>query len=246
MNEIIQYGADTPNGMKIGSYVRVSTEYQSLNRQLEKNYNYIVSNFDVVDGEREVEQHQYGYGIGDIHVFEDKQTGTDVERKGYKDLMDSVESGVLDAVVASSVSRVSRSIRDLDRSVERLRDSGVSIHFVDETLDIDPNSEDPFQNAMFRLLGVFAQLEAEMAQQRTKEGIASMQNADEEYHHGRAPLGFEKDDGKRVYGEDYDRVCTVLEMVSKDQLSKRKAADRLNCGRPTIDRALDRGELYGL
>jgi DNA invertase Pin-like site-specific DNA recombinase len=72
------------------------------------------------------------------------------------------------------------------------------------------------------MLGVFAQLEAEMTQQRVKEGIATRQQ-DKDYHHGPAPLGFQKDD-----------------------LSKRKAAHRLGCSRSTIGRALERGELYGL
>jgi predicted DNA-binding protein (UPF0251 family) len=35
-------------------------------------------------------------------------------------------------------------------------------------------------------------------------------------------------------------------MVDADELSKRKAAQRLDCARSTIGNALERGELYGL
>jgi DNA invertase Pin-like site-specific DNA recombinase len=84
-----------------------------------------------------------------------------------------------------------------------------------------------------------------MAQQRTKEGIAARQQ-NEEYHHGPAPIGFEKNDGLLVERENYHAVVSALEMVEKGELSKRKAAQRLDTSRATINRALERSDLYGL
>ncbi|MCD2202680.1 recombinase family protein [Halobacterium sp. KA-6] len=107
------------------------------------------------------------------------------------------------------------------------------------------DDNDPYQRAVLQLLGVFAELEANMAQQRTREGIAARQ-ANDEYHHGPAPLGFSKDDGRLVEGNNYDRVCTVLEMVGKGEMPKRQAAGKLDTSRRIIGRALERGELYGL
>jgi hypothetical protein len=52
--------------------------------------------------------------------------------------------------------------------------------------------------------------------------------------------------GLLVEGDNYHKVVSVLEMVEKGELSKRKAADRLDTSRPTINRALDRADLYGL
>jgi DNA invertase Pin-like site-specific DNA recombinase len=71
-----------------------------------------------------------------------------------------------------------------------------------------------------------------------------MQNDD--YHHGPAPLGFDKNDGRLIEAATYDRVVAVLEGVRRDELSKRKAARQLDTSRATINRALDRAELYGL
>lgn len=71
------------------------------------------------------------------------------------------------------------------------------MHIIDEGLVLEPNEDDPYQNALFRLLGVFAELEAEIAQKRTREGIAARMKEDE-YHHGRPPLGFEKENGRCV------------------------------------------------
>jgi DNA invertase Pin-like site-specific DNA recombinase len=223
--------------MTVACYVRVSTEDQSLDRQREKTADYA--------------QTKLGVPLGELEFYTDKSTGTDTARNGYKRLMSDCEADEVDEVVVSSVSRISRSIRDLDRTVEQLKENGVAIHFIDEGLQIDPNSEDPFQNAMLRLLGVFAQLEAEMAQQRTREGIAARRNSEGEYHHGPAPLGFNKDDGALVEtvagAQRYDRVCEILQEVEAGEVSKRQAARELNTSRKTIGRSLeDRAELYGL
>lgn len=215
----------------IGCYCRVSTEDQRIDRQLRATSEYAKSQLDVAPA--------------DIDVYRDKSTGTDTARDSYRSLMDDVVSGEVEIVVAKSVSRIARSIRDLDRTAERVTEAGGELHIVDEGLVMQPETDDPYQNALFRLLGVFAQLEAELAQQRTREGIAARQ-AEAGYHHGRPPLGFESDNGHLIEAANYDQVVGVLELVGKDELSKRAAARELGTSRPTIDRALERAELYGL
>lgn len=90
----------------------------------------------------------------------------------------------------------------MDRIVE---EHGAEYHIVSEGFRIAADDTDPFQRAKLLLLGVFAQLEAEMSQMRTKEGIAARM-ADQEYHHGRPPHGFTKDDGRLVEKEEYDEI----------------------------------------
>jgi len=215
----------------IACYVRVSTQEQSLDRQVTACREYAVS--------------QLAAEPGDLMMYRDKDTGTDTSRDGYEKLLTAAGSGEVSTLVVKSVSRLSRSVRDLDRTVDRLTGHGVDVHFVDEGLVMDPERSDPMQQAMFRLLGVFAELEADMIQQRTREGLAARMENDD-YHHGRPPLGFNKDDGRLIESERYHSVCSVLEMVEKGELSKRKAAAELDCGRATIDRCLERADLYGL
>ena len=215
---------------QIGIYVRVSTEEQSVERQLEATTEYADRRLDA--------------GVDELVIYRDKSTGTDTERSGYQSMMDDLEE--LEIVVVKSISRISRSIRDLDRTAERFAEAGTELRILDEGLELKPGDEDPYQTALFQLLGVFAELEAAMIQQRTREGIAARQQNDA-YHHGRAPLGFAKDDGRLVEGENYDHVVTVLEMVAKDEMSKRKAARELDTTRSTIGSALEeRPELYGV
>lgn len=217
--------------MRVANYARVSTKDQDLQRQIENTTEYAQSRLDA--------------DLGEIQVYRDKSTGTDTERSGYEEMMTDAAAGEFDAVVVNSVSRISRSIRDLDRTAERLAEHDVELHIIAEGLTIRPDEDDPYQTAMFQLLGVFAELEAAMIRQRVREGIAS-RHENEEYHHGPAPLGFKKNDGRLVEAENFDRVRTALEMVANDELSKRKAANELETSRRTINRALDRAELYAL
>lgn len=216
--------------MSTACYVRVSTEDQSLERQLESTHEYA---------------RDLGAGPDEIVTYRDKSTGTDTDRSGYRDLLEDVGAGEYERVVVHSVSRVSRSIRDFDETVEHIvEEHDTALHIISEGFDLVPGDEDPYQRAMLQILGVFAELEAKMARRRTEEGIRTrMEN--EEYHHGPAPLGFQKDDGYLIEAENFDRVRSVLEMVRDDELSKRKAARELDTSRRTINRSLDRPELYG-
>jgi DNA invertase Pin-like site-specific DNA recombinase len=162
-------------------------------------------------------------------------------------MMAAAEAGKIDVVLVNSISRISRSICDLDATVDWLEDEWLALHIIDESISIEPGeTEDPYQRAINQLLDVFTELEVWIGRKRTWEEIAAQMEAKDDYHHGRAPLGFESEDGKLYPTENYDHIGSLLELVRNDELSKRKAADELNTSRKTIDRALDRGELYRL
>jgi len=216
--------------MRIARYHRVSTEQQSLQRQADATEEYIQRNFENPE----------------ITTFTDATTGTTTAREEYTQMMDAVRDGEIDVVVIKSISRISRSIRDLEDTVQTLRDNDTALHIIDESFVIKPNETDPMQKAMYQLLGVFAELEAEMTRKRIKEGIAAKQESDD-YYHGPAPLGFEKEDGALIRKPEFDQVVSVLEMVVKGQLSKRQGAKELDTSRKTINRCIeDRPELYGI
>lgn len=215
----------------IACYCRVSTADQNMDRQLEATREYAEAEFDA--------------SLADLEVYRDKSTGTNTNRSGYKRMLADAETGKLDAVVVNSVSRICRSISDLERTATRLENYKVELHIVSEGLTLRPGESDPYQTALFQLLGVFAELEANMTRQRTRDGIAARQQ-NEAYHHGPAPLGFDKDNGELIEAGNYHDVVATLEMVQKDELSKRKAAKRLDCARSTVIRGLERSDLYGL
>lgn len=219
-------------GVTVACYTRVSTAKQNLERQLTSTQQYAEDTLSA--------------SLAEIEVYRDKSSGTNTARDAYQRLMSDAEAGEIDAVVAHEVSRVARSITDLERTAERLREAGVELHIVSESLVMKPDEEDPYQRALFQMLGVFGELEARIKRQNIREGIAARQSSDE-YRHGPAPLGLEKDDGRLVEGADYHRVVTVLEQVAAGEMSQRAAAQELDAGRKTIRRAVnERAELYGL
>lgn len=219
--------------MTVACYVRVSTAKQNLDRQL--------------TATKEYAEDQLGADLTALEIYRDKATGTSTTaRDDYQRLMEDIETGSIDAVVAHEVSRVARSISDLERTADRLRAAGVELHIVTEGLVVRPDEDDPYQRALFQLLGVFAELEANIKQQNISEGIAARQESDE-YRHGPAPLGFEKHDGTLVEGADYHRVVEILDQVARGEMSKRQAAGELDSSRRTVRRAVDeRAELSGL
>lgn len=215
----------------VGCYVRVSTTDQNLDRQLTSTTEYAERELDV--------------SLGEIETYRDKSTGTNTERAGYRRLMDDVSEGEIEIVVVHEISRLARSLQDLDRTVSRITDHGAEIHFVRDNLTFGAGEENPMHRLQLQMLGAFAEWEARVKRLNTKEGIAARQENDD-YNHGRAPLGFIKDDGRLIEGPNYDQVVAVLDMIQKGELSKRKGAEELDTSRPTINRALNRADLYGL
>ncbi len=216
----------------VACYSRVSTADQNLDRQLESTSDYA--------------QREVGASLEEIVEYRDKSTGTDTSRSGYRELMAAVDAGEVDAVVVHEISRLARSLQDLERTITRVTDEDVEIHFVRDGLSFGDGKESPMHRLQMQMLGAFAEWQARVKQMNTKEGIAARQ-ANDDYHHGRAPLGFEKQDGELFEGPDYDKVCAVLDMVASGELSKRKAAKELETSRRSIGRSLDeRPELYGL
>ncbi len=88
----------------------------------------------------------------DIEMFVDKQSGTNTDRDGYRELMTAIEAGEIDQVVASEVSRISRSVRDFSAAVERIVDENdVGLHILDMRIALDPNDSDPYTRAFLRI-----------------------------------------------------------------------------------------------
>lgn len=242
-------------------YGRVSTSDQNLRRQIppliehaETELGGDTSNLQQTPTEFAEEIDEAGgideYRLGeDTWLHADKSTGTDTDRSAYRTMMDAVEDGRGDVVAAHSVSRVARSISDLADTADRITEEhGADIHIIKQGLRLsgDDETSDPYQRALSQLLGVFAELEAEIKRQNTKEGIEARMNSEEGYWHGPAPLGFEKSDGHLTQGPNYHDVVATLEMVQDDDLSKRRAARELGTSRKSIYRALDNAHLYGL
>ena len=152
---------------KIG-YVRVSTEEQETARQLE-----IMKT----------------YGVEKI--FEEKISGKNMDRPEFKKMMDYLREG--DILYIESISRLSRSVKDLLKIVDDLNEKGVK--FVSNKEAIDTNT--PQGRFMITVFGALSELEREQTLQRQKEGIA-IAKAQGKYK-GRQRIKVDEDLFKKCY-----------------------------------------------
>lgn len=130
--------------MKIG-YARVSTEDQSLDRQ--------------IDMLQEA---------GCEKVFQEKITGTKKERPELNKMLEHLRKD--DIVIITDLTRLSRSVKDLFSLVEQIENKGGNIRSLKESW-VDTTT--PQGKLMFTILAGISQFERDLISQRTKEGLVA-------------------------------------------------------------------------
>ena len=126
----------------IFGYARVSTEEQSLNRQIDALNN---------------------YGIDEL--LTEKMTGTKRDRPELNRMLDKLRAG--DSVVVESLSRLGRSTKDLLDLVEQFDRRGVVFVSLKESIDIST----PTGKLLLTVLSALCQFERDLTVQRTNEGL---------------------------------------------------------------------------
>jgi len=129
-------------------YIRVSSEYQNTERQLDE--------------------------VKLDKIFTDKTSGVDTQRPQLQAMLEYVREG--DIIHVHSIDRLARNLKDLSQLVDDLNIKGISIHFHKENL-IFKNDQDPIKKLMFQLLGSFAEFERSLIRERQREGIAKAKQA---------------------------------------------------------------------
>ena len=139
---------------RVYGYARVSTRDQNLDRQL------------LALSEQ---------GIQDRDIIADKESGKDLDRKGYRLLKD----GLLrrgDTLVIKSLDRLSRSKGDIKRELEHFRANGIRLKVLDlpTTMQDFPEGQEWIQdmvnNILIEVLSTIAEQERATIRRRQAEG----------------------------------------------------------------------------
>lgn len=117
-------------------------------------------------------------------TFTDKASGKDTNRPAFQELLGLVKSG--DSIVVASMDRFSRSLMDLQKTVEDLVTRGVAVEFLKEGLRFAPGGTDPMAKLMLQIMGAFAEFERSLISERQREGIAAAKGAGK--YMGRKPV----------------------------------------------------------
>lgn len=127
--------------MRVG-YARVSTPDQKLDLQ--------------IDALKEA---------GCEEIFTDVGSGFKFERKGLGAMLDFVRSG--DTVVVYKLDRLGRSVLDLIKTVEGLRERLVALQSISENIQTDS----PGGKLLFHVMSSLAEFERDLIRERTMAGM---------------------------------------------------------------------------
>jgi len=130
--------------MKIG-YARVSTDEQSLNRQI-----------DMLNE------------VGCEKIFEEKISGIKIERQELIKMLEQLRKG--DLIIVADLTRLSRSVKELFQLVEQIEAKGANIKSLKESW---MDTSTPQGKLMFTIFAGISQFERDLISQRTIEGLVA-------------------------------------------------------------------------
>ena len=160
---------------RVAFYIRVSRDSQTTSNQL-----------------RELHSVAERSGWHVVRVFEDAgisgAKGRD-RRPALDAMLKAVNGKEFDMVAAWSVDRLGRSLTDLLSILQTLRDKGVDLFLHQQGLDTSTTAG----RAMFQMLGVFAEFERGIIQERINSGLARARAKGTVLGRPRAPLSVEVD-----------------------------------------------------
>ena len=100
-------------------------------------------------------------------IFTDKATGANVKRPELIKCLKALKEG--DTLAVWKLDRLGRSLRDLINLLDELKSRGVAFQSVTEAVD----TTTPTGRAMWQMVGILAELERSLIQERTKAGRAA-------------------------------------------------------------------------
>ena len=182
--------------MRVG-YRRVSTDTQNMDRQ------------ELPDCER---------------IFEETASGAKRDRPQLNELLLFIREG--DEVVVHELSRLARSLSDLQEIVKAIVDKGCSITFLTENLKFSPDSDDPFATLQLQMMAAFAEFERKLIRKRQSEGIQKAKEAG------------------RYQGRKQSINMKQLMSLHDANISPTEIAKLMNISRSSVYRLLDLGNQH--
>jgi len=123
-------------------------------------------------------------------------TGANTDRPAFRRLLDDIDAGTIDVVVVYKVDRLSRSLLDFAKVMDRFNHAGAA--FVSVTQNF--STADAMGRLTLNMLMSFAEFERSMIAERTRDKIAASRRRGK-WTGGPVPLGYDVVDKKLVINE---------------------------------------------
>ncbi|KQQ73804.1 resolvase [Rhizobium sp. Leaf321] len=171
-------------------------EFNSLDAQREACASYIAS------------QKHEGWVLIPAYYDDGGISGGTLERAALKRLMKDIEAGLVDQIVVYKIDRLTRSLADFAKLVERLDKANASFVSVTQSF----NTATSMGRLTLNVLLSFAQFEREVTAERIRDKIAASKRKGL-WMGGRVPLGYEADGRSlKIVEEDTETVRKIYQL----------------------------------
>lgn len=161
------------------------------------------------------------YAMGAGFVVQEYESGGNPSRKGFDELLGLLNVG--DTLCATELSRVTRSLRHLCDIIEVAKSKNLLMRFGSAVFEFAEGKSSPFSLAMLQMMGVFAELERNLAADRINSGLA----------HAKAN-GVRLGRPKKTAAEVPARVLALWPDFASNDISAAKFARLAGVSRPSI------------
>ena len=175
-------------------------------------------------------------------VYEDAGiSGGTLERPGLQRLLADIDAGLVEQIVVYKVDRLTRSLSDFAKLVERLEAAGAVFVSVTQSF----NTATSMGRLTLHMLLSFAQFEREVTAERIRDKVAASKRKGL-WMGGRVPLGYEKDGRTlRINEAEAETVRTLYALYRQHGTLRQVKADADRLGLRTKRRFAADGTLTG-
>ena len=151
-----------------------------------------------------------------IHTWRDNGSGNDMTRPGLQAMLQEAESGGIEVIITTSVSKLTRNLRDLTNIMDRLHRAGVEIHFAEDRFSATVNETVESWTGRHHRKMTTRGMEAAARQGRMPTGSA--------------PYGYDYDPATKTrrVNEGEALVVRAIFQMDVEGMSPRKIANHLN------------------
>jgi DNA invertase Pin-like site-specific DNA recombinase len=177
--------APPPRKVRAAVYTRKSTE-----EGLEQNFNSLDAQFAACAAYVESQRHE-GWLLVERRYDDGGFSGGNLDRPGLKSLLKDVAEGRIDVIVVYKVDRLTRSLMDFSKIVERLEQHQTSFVSITQSF----NTTTSMGRLTLHILLSFAQFEREVIAERVRDKVAASKRRGI-WMGGSPPLGYDSDNGR--------------------------------------------------
>ena len=187
---------------------------KSSDEGLEQEFNSLDAQYEACSAYIASQKHE-GWKLLNKHYDDGGISGGTLERAGLKALIADIDAGLIDMIVIYKIDRLTRSLSDFSKIVDRLEAGNASFVSVTQSF----NTSTSMGRLTLNMLLSFAQFEREVTAERIRDKIAASK-AKGLWMGGTVPLGYDPNPDKTIRGlivneDEATDIQTIFDLYDK-------------------------------